>query len=490
MQLRLGVDRSDAVAVAAARLSQLVDRSKTMAEPNQPWPDDGSLPRRELLATVGSVGLLSTAGCSSRESQPSITAPTTALTDELVRIEVNGAEPQTSLNVRASARSRNGTEWVSNARFEADSDGTVSLPDQAPTDDTYEGVDPMGVFWSMRPNGADPDRPLPPDTLFVPNESAYDVTLVVEVDGEPVAEQTTTRRLFDPDIERRPVADDALVGEFFVPPGEEPAPAVVHLHGAGGRPHLATGRLLASRGFATLVLQYFGDPDPLPNTLTEVPVEYVERATSWLRTHDRVAGQDVGLFGFSRGGELALLVGSRTDDVGAVVGWVPSGVAWEGLGAERTPAGTSAWSRDGDPVPFLELVDVAPRAPPSPSLPYYEPALTDASSAELDSATIPVEHVDAPVYLVSATDDRRWPSTALSERVVDRLDRTGYPHEYTHERYTGAGHYLRVPYLPTAGTTRDRYHVYGGSQAANARANAAAWHGTLSFLGRALGERA
>ncbi|SEO21566.1 Acyl-CoA thioester hydrolase/BAAT N-terminal region [Halogranum amylolyticum] len=460
-----------------------------MVGANHLWADGNPRSRRQLLATVSSVGLLSAAGCSTRESPPSITAPTTALVDESIRIEVGGVEPQTSLDVRASARSRGGTEWVASARFEADSDGTVSLPDRAPADGTYDGVDPMGLFWSMRPDGADPDRLLPPDALFVPAKSAYDVTLVVEVDGEPVAEQTTTRRLFDPDVERRPVTDDALVGEFLVPPGEEPAPAVVHLHGAGGRPHLATGRLLASRGFATLVLQYFGEPDSIPNTLTEVPVEYVETATSWLRTHDRVAGRDVGLFGFSRGGELALLVGSQTDDVGAVVGWVPSGVVWEGLGVGRTPAGTSAWSRDGDPVPFLELADVAPRAPPSPSLSYYEPALAEASSAELDSATIPVENTDAPVYLVSVTDDRRWPSAVLSERVVDRLDRTGYPHEYTHERHAGAGHYLRLPYLPTAGTTRDRYNVYGGRQAANARANAAAWHGTLSFLRRALGGR-
>jgi nucleolar protein 56 len=233
----------------------------------------------------------------------------------------------------------------------------------------------MGLFWSMRPVDAAPDEPLPPDERVVPDASGYDVTLRVEVDGEPVAE-------------------------------------------------------------TTLALQYLGDPDPIPDALVEVPVEGVERAIAWLRDRERVAGPEVGLFGFSRGGELALLLGSRTDDVGAIVGWVPSGLVWQGLGDGRAPADTSAWSVDGEPVP----------------------------------------------YLASATDDRRWPSTALSARVVDRLAEHEYPHGYRHDSFEGAGHFLGLPHLPTAGTSRDRWNVYGGSPAANARARSRAWTETLSLL--------
>ncbi|WP_101297268.1 acyl-CoA thioesterase/bile acid-CoA:amino acid N-acyltransferase family protein [Halegenticoccus soli] len=442
--------------------------------------------KREFLRLFGGVGLLSAAGCAA-DADASIAAPRTALTDEPIRIGIEGIEPQSALTVRATARSRNGTDWEARARYDVSDDGTVSVPGQAPVDGTYEGVDPMGLFWSMRPADADPDRPLPPEVRFVPDEAGYDVDLTAEVDGETVAESTTTRRLYDPAIERRTVDHDGIVGEFFAPPGDEPAPAVVHLHGAGGRPHVATGKLLASRGIATLTLQYFGDPEPIPDALVEVPVEYVETAMTWLRERSRVAGPDVGLFGFSRGGELALLLGSRSGDVGAIVGWVPSGIVWEGLGPGRTPAGTSAWSIDGNPVPFLELADADPGTPPTPGLPYFEPALSAAGDDELAAATIPVEEAEAPILLVSATDDRRWPSTALSDRVVDRLDARGYPHGYRHDSHDGAGHYVRFPYLPTAGTAKDAYNVYGGSREANARANADAWFETLSFLEGALG---
>ena len=444
--------------------------------------------RRALLRSLGAAGLCTLAGCSSTAPDPSIVAPSTALVDEPVRIGIEGLDPGSSPIVRASAQSRDGTTWASHARFDAGDDGTVAVPEQAPVDGTYERADPMGLFWSMRPVDAAPDEPLAPDERFVPDASGYDVTLRVEVDGEPVAETTTTRRLFDPGIARRTVEGPEVVGGFFPPPGDDPAPAVLHLHGAGGRPHLAKGRLLASRGFATLALQYFGDPDPIPDTLTEVPVEGVERAIAWLRDRERVAGPEVGLFGFSRGGELALLLGSRTDDVGAIVGWVPSGLVWEGLGDGRAPADTSAWSVDGEPVPYLELAAADPGPPPTPALPFYEPALERAGADDLAAAAVPVEEADAPIYLASATDDRRWPSTALSARVVDRLAEHEYPHGYRHDSFEGAGHFLGLPFLPTAGTSRDRWNVYGGSPAANARARSRAWTETLSVLESTLRE--
>jgi nucleolar protein 56 len=446
-----------------------------------------SASRRDYLRAASGVGLSVVAGCLRSGTDPDLSVPPAALVDEAVAVEVNGVTPGALVDVRASARSTDGTRWESRATFEADEDGTVSVADQSPTDGTYAGTDPMGLLWSMRPVKASASGKLPPETLFVPDPEGYQVTLTASVDGETVAEATTTRRLYDPAIERRPVADERLVGECYFPPGDEAVPGVVHLHGAGGQPHLATGRLLASRGIATLALQYFGDSGGIPDTLREVPVEYVEKATSWLRGIDRVEG-GVGLFGFSRGGTLALLASSRGDvDADAVVGWVPSGVVWEGLGYGRTPARTAAWSLGGEPVAYLDLAEADPGPPPTPGLPYFEPALEDADPETLAAATIPVERIDAPLLLASVADDRRWPSTTLSRRVVDRLDAREYGHAYRHERYDGAGHYVRLPSLPTPGTTRDAHNVYGGTPEANADASTGAWSATLEFLHDTLG---
>jgi len=447
--------------------------------------------RRDLLRVFAGSGFFPIAGCAAIDadrSGSSIAVPEESLTDESIGIEIDVIEPQTTLAVRASARSRNGTDWEARGSFDIGDDGKLSLPEQTPIDGTYESADPMGLFWSKRPVGAKPDQPLPPEALFLPNDEGYEVTLTAETGGEVVAETTTTRRLFDPAVEQRAVRKKGIVGEFFTPPGNDPAPAVLVLHGAGGKPFYGTAGLLASHGIAALALQYFGDPEPIPDTLFEVPVEYAERAAAWLRDQKAVTGSEIGVFGFSRGGSLALLLGSRSDAIGAIAGWVPSGVVWEGLYADRTPADTSAWSIDGEPLPYLETADANTGSSPAPPLPYYEPALAAASDDVLAAATIPVEKASAPIFLASATDDMVWPSTALSERVIERLDAKDYSYEYGHDAHTGAGHYIRLPYIPTAGTVESEYIVYGGSQEANARASSGAWFETLSFFQEALSE--
>jgi nucleolar protein 56 len=439
--------------------------------------------RREFLRLAGGgVGVLAIVVGTTGGDGASIRVTPTALTDETVRVEIDGLTAGATVTLRASAQSRDGTEWTSRARFEAGADGGVAVPEWAPLDGTYTDADPMGPFWSMRPADLGAAASPAAGTRFVPEGDGYDVTLTATVDGQRVAESTTTRRLFDPAVEQRAVDHDDLVGDLYLPPGEATVPAAIHLHGTGGQPHRTKARLLASHGIAALALQYFGDPDPLPDTLREVPVETVGTAMDWLDEQERVAGPEIGLFGYSRGGTLALLAASHYDDVGAVVGWVPSGVVYEGLDPGRVPAGTSAWSVDGEPVAYLELADADPGPPPTPGLPYFEPPLADASEAELAAASVAVEDVSAPLYLVSVTDDRRWPSTRLCEQVVARLDDSDYDHDYSHDSHEGAGHFMILPYLPTVGTTKTAANVYGGSPAANARANASAWAETVSFL--------
>lgn len=439
--------------------------------------------RRKVLRFVACGGLISIAGCSLRGPTPTLSVPGVELRDEPVTIEVTGLEANEPVTLRSRTRDRTGEQWTASATYEAGSSGAISVREQRPVESRYyEGTAPMGLFWAMRPAGSNPDSPLRPGIRFVPPRGAYEVRLEAEIDGRVVAETATTRRLFHPEITQQQIDRDGLVGHLFLPPGDDTVPGVIHLHGAGGRPFRGVGRLLASRGFAALTLKYFGTPDPLPASLREVPIEYVERAVDWVRNLRRVDSRGIGLFGFSRGGPLALLAATRTDDIGGVVGWVPSSIVYEGLDPSRTPAGTSAWSIDGDPVPYLELAEPDVGPPPTPALPYFEPPLETATPEQLESATVPVEDIGAPIHLISVTDDRRWPSPRLSRRAISRLEEHDYPYAYGHDRHEGAGHFIYPPYLPTAGTMRTERNVYGGTPAANARANAEAWKRTLSFL--------
>jgi len=440
------------------------------------------LSRRSFLRVAGTTGSIAFTGCNSSTVAPSIEIPASGLRDEPIPIEVTGLEPGMIVTLRSLARSLSGDEWTASATFEAGPDDTVTVGEQSPIESRYyDRADPMGLFWSMRPVGTDPTEEVPPHVLFRPPPESFEVTLTAETDGRTFAEATTTRKMYEQDITRVELPEN-LVGTAFLPPGDDPVPGVIHLHGQGGQPFVALAQLLASRGFAALALQYFGDPEPLPNTLMEVPVEYVDRAIDWFGNHNRVIEEGVGLFGFSRGGSLALLTASRNDVVNAVVGWASSGIVYEGLGPNQVPAGTAAWSIDGEPVPYLELAEANLGPLPTSGLPLFEPPLDTAAQAQLDRATIPVEDVDAPIYLASVTDDQRWPSTRLSERAIECLDGTGYQHSYRHRAFDGAGHFMMPPYLPTAGTMRDSTDIYGGSPAANAHANEISWNRTRSFL--------
>ena len=71
--------------------------------------------------------------------------PDRVLKDEEVVIRLSGFKPDQKVTVKAQAGN-----WMSNAIFEADSQGNVDLSKQAPVSGTYRGIDGMGLIWSLK----------------------------------------------------------------------------------------------------------------------------------------------------------------------------------------------------------------------------------------------------------------------------------------------------------------------------------------------------
>ena len=297
-----------------------------------------------------------------------------------------------------------------------------------------------------------------------------------------------------------PETADGLAGELFLPAGGSPAPAVLTLAGSGGGAPVGHAALLASRGVAALALGYFNYPGR-PAELAEQPLEYFEEALRWLQGHPGVDGARVGVTGMSRGGELALLLGTALPQLRCVVARQPS--AFVGRGVGREASARSAWSRGGEPLPYLPWrggIDLyappgrgAGDASPLAMAPGFVAALADRAAA--DAAAIPVERLRAPLLLLSGEDDRLAPSTRYAELVVRRLAARGHPHPYRHISYPGTGHMINVPpNLPT--TVNHARHpvigrelLFGGRPAAQARANRDAWAQELAFLREHLARR-
>jgi uncharacterized protein len=302
-------------------------------------------------------------------------------------------------------------------------------------------------------------------------------------------------------VVRQPVREGGLVGTLFLPGASAPRAAVLALGGAGGGLSEGAAETFAKEGFAALALAYFG-VDGLPRELVEIPLEYFERAIAWLRRHPEVDARRVAVVGNSKGGELALLLGAAYPrDVGAVVGYAPSPVVWQGIPLDREVyygGPRSPWALRGRAVPFVawarpsaaEMIWITESLledRPISTRAFYERALRDGTAVA--AAGIPVEKIQAPVLLISGTDDRLWPSTRLSEMAIRRLEARGHPFPHEHLRYEGAGHMIAPPgYVPNAGWT-NRFEL-GGTPHANEFANADSWPKVLGFLEEAFGHQA
>lgn len=431
---------------------------------------------RTLIGMACAAALL-VAGCSAHatESGPQITARPDGVSISIpVQVTVEGLPAGDPVRVWARTYDRNGQVWESSGEFITDGVGGVDLSTAESTGGTYTGVDPHGLFWSMRlADGEQAPYPL---------VDADDVVVQLGVDreGTTVARTTLRRVVREPRGRVLPIAEEGLVGDLYLPPGSGVWPGVVLLGGAeGGRPDPAYAALLASEGYVVLGLAYFGLPG-LPETLSRIPVEYGLTAARWLAERPEVSGDKVGVIGVGRGAEYALLLASTEPfRFAAVVAHGPSDVVWPGAG---TGTQVSSWTRGGADVPFLRtsairsaLASASPsassgssassassgssassaRAPAPPDQPVitadaYARAVDAASRWRLAVAGIHVEQIAAPVLFTAGDADGMWPSAAQAQRAFDAIVEEGNPHGAELLVFPRAGHLVGgVPDLPT-----------------------------------------
>ena len=235
------------------------------------------------------------------------------------------------------------------------------------------------------------------------------------------------------------VREEGLNGDFFLRPSGKPQRALVLLGGSeGGKSwsaHTVHIQQLVDQGYCVLSLAYFG-AEGLPSGLRAVPLEYFARALHWLSTQKEVLPNDYAVVGVSRGAELALLLGSRYPEIKTVIAIAPSSVVfpgpptgiWDALRGQH-----SAWSSGGQEVPFVPI-------------PYswtslrgmitgnrtrmFENALRNARAVEV--AGIRAETIQGPILLVSFTRDQVWPSTLMSNQLMQRLRNAGFRFRYEH----------------------------------------------------------
>jgi dienelactone hydrolase len=384
-----------------------------------------------------------------------------ALFDSPVAIIVSGLDPGERVTLTASATGCSGFTWMSNASFTADPSGNVDLATEAPTSGSYQGRQAMGLLWSLTPRVAFTTD----ETMCVPS-SGLSLKLLAEAKGKLLASLTLTRLAITPGVREQALrpSSTGFYGDFFAPPTASPTrPGVLIFGGSeGGLSTTTEAGLLASHGYPTLALAYFGEPG-LSQTMQNIPLKYFVTALRWLAQQPGVDSSHLVVDGVSRGSEAALLLGADFPQlVHAVIALVPSDVALCGIvpvtGARSRCAGP-AWTLDGNAVPYTNE--------------FGNPYPTDQPHA-----VIQVEHIDGPILLDCGGDDLVWPSCSFAEAIQQRLAAADFT--FTHEllTYADAGHGVGypAPYDPTV-VVAD-----GGTSATTELARENLWPIELAFL--------
>lgn len=391
--------------------------------------------------------------------------PARAMFDEPAAIKASGLHPRERVTIRAELTDGAGHVWQSHADFAADSEGIVDVSKAAPAGGSYKEVSPMGLIWSMMPRERNAAAYQP-----MRNLGAQRIEFTLVGNGEPERRAELEQESVAPATRVMPVRDGSLRGVFFAPAGQGPHPGVLVLGGSNGGVPIRPAAWLAAHGYAALALAYFRYED-LPSMLEAIPLEYFGRALEWMSKRPEIAGQHIAVMGTSRGGELALQLGSMYPQIAAVVGYVPADVRFPACcGATHVPF---AWTWEGRPLPYMPV-----RMARSPEF--------------AARAAIEVERTRGPVLMISGEDDHVWRSWEMADSVVARLKRAHFAYRFENLKYPHAGHAAGRPVIQPAwhGATRHpvsgREMDLGGSPKGDAESTLDAMPKVLAFLAESL----
>lgn len=283
------------------------------------------------------------------------------------------------------------------------------------------------------------------------------------------------------------IDEQGVLGNFY-PAAKRRSPAILVIGGSEGglsREAKREAVALQTAGFTTLQIAYHCAPG-LPNGIARIPLETFGQALNWMKRRPEVDPSAVGVVGYSKGAEAALLVASRHPDVRAVAVGMPSSVSWDAAGimAMIFKGARSSWTYRG--------VDV-------PSLPYGSMKSDRGDTYGLHAnglvaierhpaAVIAVDQIAGPILIACGDKDEVWPACPMAAQISRRREARGRSRP-TILRYPDGGHgVFGVPY-PSNDRGARYWGAMGGTVNSNTEARRDGWPEVVTFLRRALAVR-
>ncbi len=304
-------------------------------------------------------------------------------------------------------------------------------------------------------------------------------------------------------IYRENISGPAFYGTLFYPDSETGTlHAVVILPGSSGSTPDSMAQHLASYGYLVLALKYFGS-DGLPANLEKIPLSYFTDAINWLRGEAPAKAYSITLLGYSRGGELSLLLASQFPElVDGVIAYVPSSHVCGGFPHPNQPA----WVHNNKAItpylkglsnddPFLTEADDLRMATDEGKITFHQNTESDPysvvdlflarqqSQKDADHAAIQVENIRCPLLVISGQEDKIWPSSLYAKQIAERLDENESTILRKFIDFPDAGHGIIAPYdKPIYHPVGKFWCALGGTPEGNQLAYEKAWQETFAFL--------
>jgi len=413
-----------------------------------------------------------------------IVQPKTGLIDEQVNILGKGFPPETLVELRADLRRpEDKIHFSSTNRFLTSQDGTIDTSRQEPVSGSYVGIHSAGPLWSMTAEPGCVNRLWPSDTKK-PLEYTFSICNDTSSRKETLASTSITRSYLTEGVKRIEVREGGLVGTLFIP-NKTPAPAIITIFGGVNRGAVPEDRaaLLASKGFVTFALAFFG-VDQLPKMYSDLDIEYFESALDWVLARNEVCGENgVGLSGISQGGNIAL---AMAQFLGPKVGAVcVQGATYCGL-----CPGVMKYKDQVIQSAVWLLDEVTEETPVETEIPIRLDGVEELERHP--ERQIFFEKGTAPVLGLVGEEDED--AKAFARFSIQRAAQNGKKDCQLVE-FEKTGHLIDLPYSPVCTSARHPYlppHLrcwYGGQMQPHALAQFDAWERTLAFFSEKLAKK-
>lgn len=325
------------------------------------------------------------------------------------------------------------TKWTSEATFVTDNKGDISVSKSPSIRGDYLGVNGMGLFESLHYSKMiSSKRCLSLEDL--PLYDYFNAEISLWIKEKKVAETTVKRYFKYPNIEYKNIVNANWLGRIFYRNTEDKAPCIIVLSGSDGGLEKSQNiaMLLASRGYVSLAMSYFGMDGQTPY-LDQIPLENIQEALQILSENPHVDPNRIGIYGRSKGAEYALASISKFHEFKSAVLNAPSNQVYEGLRGKMN-SHHSSWTFKNQEVPYTKFSIL--KLLQSKVLPQHPEKAPDSLIDVHDSGT--------NILLIASTKDEVWDSKNSALQIAKTIPAENCSIYFT----THLGHMNTISYQP------------------------------------------